>query len=170
MENPGQFADGPIRYTIQEKVQVIKWYWGPYSVEETCEKFFEIFPGRPVPCANTIFSWSRKLESEGCLNDDHKTSLRPARKLKEEIKTRVCAAIEQEPMTSTRALANVTNVPRTTVPKILKENNYHPYKVHFVQSLLASDSVKRLRFCQQMQELIAANLDIEESICVLRVK
>ena len=165
MENANMFAGGAIRYTIAGKVQVLKWYWGQYSVAETRAKFFEEFLDRPVPSPNTIYSWCRKLETEVCLNDEHVQTQRPARKLREDTKVQVCAAIENQPTASTRALANITYVPRTTVRKVLQEHGYHPYKLHFVQKLIPGDGERWIRFCREMQLLIAEQPDAVETIC-----
>ena len=78
------FAGGAIRYQIAEKMQVLRWYWGQYSVAEIRAKFFEEFPDRPVPSQNTIYSCCWKLETEECLNDEHVQTQRPARKLRED--------------------------------------------------------------------------------------
>ena len=56
METANMFAGGAIRYAIAEKVQVLKWYWGQYSVAETRAKLFEEFPDRLFPSPNTIYS------------------------------------------------------------------------------------------------------------------
>ena len=90
---------------------------------------------------------------------------RPARKLREEAKVQVFAEIENQPTASTRLLANIKNVPRTTVRKVLKEHRYHPYKLHFVEKLIKGDDEGRIRFCREMQLLIAEQPDAVETIC-----
>lgn len=62
----------------------------------------------------------------------------------------VLQEIENNPSTSTRAIARHTGIGKSTVHDILKRNAFHPYHVTRVQTLQPRDYANRLRFCRQM--------------------
>lgn len=59
----------------------------------------------------------------------------------------VLAAVENEPTTSVRKIANECGLPKSTVNVILKKHKYHPYKPTILQGLHPGDTERRLNFC-----------------------
>lgn len=51
--------------------------------------------------------------------------------------------------TSTRRVAQATDVSRRSIGRILKKNNYHPYKSHGTQELKDGDYERRLDYCEK---------------------
>lgn len=62
----------------------------------------------------------------------------------------ILAEVEEDPSTSTRRISRRTGVARSTVHRILKRNNLHPYHVQRVQALLPADYQRRINFCREM--------------------
>lgn len=70
-----------------------------------------------------------------------------------------------DPTLSTRKLATVTNIPRTTIRRILKQHKFHPYKIHLVHELNEDDFDRRQQFCEVMTERIDADANFLFNIC-----
>jgi len=51
----------------------------------------------------------------------------------------ILGAFEEDPHTSSRAVAQAVGVSQYTVLNVLHRNGYHPYKVHLHQDLTAED-------------------------------
>ena len=64
----------------------------------------------------------------------------------------VIDSIESNPKLSVRRLGNQCNISRESVRKILKKNDYHPYKPQIVQELHAADYGHRIKFAEEMQK------------------
>lgn len=77
----------------------------------------------------------------------------------------VLGQVAADPTTSTRKLATVTNIPRTTIRRILKQHKFHPYKIHLVHELNEDDFDRRQEFCEVMSERILANANFLFNIC-----
>ncbi|KAJ8916777.1 hypothetical protein NQ315_005782 [Exocentrus adspersus] len=64
----------------------------------------------------------------------------------EEKKLDIALELLENPHTSTVSLARNHDVPRTRIRRFLKQEKYHPYKVHLVQEPLEDDYDRRLQF------------------------
>ncbi|KAJ8962597.1 hypothetical protein NQ318_000990 [Aromia moschata] len=53
---------------------------------------------------------------------------------------------------------------RTTVLRILRKQNYHPYKFQLVQELNEDDPDRRLQFCETMMNLCQTNPNLHQQI------
>lgn len=62
--------------------------------------------------------------------------------------------IEADPSTSTRVIARRTGISKSSVHKILKKHEFHPFHVTRVQTLQPRDFPARVRFCQEMLQKI----------------
>lgn len=58
----------------------------------------------------------------------------------------VLAAFKIQPHVSTRMISRQMDISHSSVYHILKDNSYHPYKIHYVQGLRLSDPNRRLIF------------------------
>ncbi|EZA47915.1 hypothetical protein X777_15034, partial [Ooceraea biroi] len=67
------------------------------------------------------------------------------------------AAIHVNPHISTRVMAREIGIPRTTIQRILKQGNYHPYHVTLTQALTQNDMQLRVHFCLWAQQMIRAD-------------
>ena len=64
----------------------------------------------------------------------------------------VLLAVEAEPTTSTRRLSAEFNISQSSVCRILKKENIHPYKPVYSQELVDGDDDRRSQFCEMMHE------------------
>lgn len=62
----------------------------------------------------------------------------------------VLEAVEQDPSISVRGIEESIGVPKSSAHRILQKNQFHPYHVQRVQTLLPRDYPERVRFCQTM--------------------
>jgi hypothetical protein len=58
------------------------------------------------------------------------------------------------PNLSSRRLANELNISRTSILRILKDLNFHPYKLQLTHALSPEDHGARLEFCRSQLEII----------------
>jgi hypothetical protein len=69
------------------------------------------------------------------------------------------------PQQSLREMSRHTNIPKSTIGKILKKHSFHPYKMHFVHTLSGDDFDRRIEFCEIMTARIAENDQYLHHIC-----
>lgn len=62
----------------------------------------------------------------------------------------VLAAFSNDPHASVRSVAKEMDISHTSVHRILKKNDFHPYKLHYVQGLKPSDPDRRLQYISKM--------------------
>lgn len=62
----------------------------------------------------------------------------------------VLAAFSVTPHASIRTVARQTDISRSTVHRILKNNLFHPFKLHCVQELKPSDPERKLQFISEI--------------------
>jgi len=136
-------------YTVQERVQLIKWYYGGNSVAGTRDLFAAMFPERPVPSRSTIQRTIMNFESCGSVskrkNVQGGDNGEPA-----DLELLICAAVENNNSLSSRQIADMFGVSHTNVQKLLHKNNYRAFKVSTSQILLEDDYFRRLEFCENM--------------------
>ena len=58
--------------------------------------------------------------------------------------------IQQDPGTSSRRISHTTGIPRTSVLRILKTEEYHAFYIQKVQSLNPGDYQNRINFFERM--------------------
>ncbi|KAJ4433205.1 hypothetical protein ANN_15462 [Periplaneta americana] len=69
----------------------------------------------------------------------------------------ILEAVNMTPSINTRRLALQVNVPHTTVWRLLKEYQLHPYHLQRVQALSPTDYPARVRFCQWFLQQCGVN-------------
>jgi hypothetical protein len=77
----------------------------------------------------------------------------------------VLGQVHLDPTLSTRQLASVSGINRTSIQTILKKNKFHPYKIHLVQELHEDDYDRRLQFCEIMSERAGNDPQFLFNIC-----
>ncbi|KAJ8940466.1 hypothetical protein NQ318_000570 [Aromia moschata] len=60
---------------------------------------------------------------------------------------------KRPPHSTSTLVASENEVSQTTVLRILRKENYHPYKFQLVQELNEDDPDRRLQFCETMMNL-----------------
>jgi len=59
------------RYTLEERVFIVRTYWKRKSIKSSQQQFLENFGGRHPPSKSSIWALSKKLETKGTLLDEH---------------------------------------------------------------------------------------------------
>lgn len=137
-------------YTIYEKVTITAWAISlETSIEECRLKFFHQF-NKQAPPRKTISYWREKLLETGSLVTDRPRSGRPSTATGDNSEAIVLESVAEDPTTSTRRLSDEVNVSQSSVCRILKNNNFHPYKPLYSQFICDGDSDRRAQFCEQM--------------------
>lgn len=138
-------------FTIEEKVVVTSWAIVHENVEESRRLFVDRF-GKEAPSRQVISYWKCKLLETGSLVKDRPRSGRPVTASGDDSKQAIINVVDEDPQISTRRISDVTDITRTTVRRILKKENYHPYKPVYSHFLQDSDDDRRLQFCEVMLE------------------
>lgn len=144
-------------FSRDEKLQMIKWYYGGNSFRETINLFIVAFENRPIPAVGTVRKIIQKFENSGCLNvckkcqppSEHNVPMNIEREQRE---VEVCALVETSEPCSSRKLAEELDMSGQTVRDILKRNKYRCYKVEKTQEIFAADRIRRMEFCETMIE------------------
>lgn len=150
-------------FSVEERVQIIKWYYSGCTVEEIIGRFIFMFENRPVPASTTIKDMVHRFENTGCTQNctkcrDHdfpqppEGIRHPRNENQEQRETAVCSLAEVNfPCNSTAIAAELDIAPRT-VRNILKRNKYRCYKLRTTQEIFPEDCEKRMLFCKDMIE------------------
>lgn len=118
----------------------------------------EKFPNRVSPHHSKFQKIHQHLSEHGKFYK--RDSSRPARERTirtAETEENVLHQIENNPSTSTRAIAQRTRISNATVWRILKEQQLYPFHLQKVQNLLPADFPRRLDFCTWMRDKFREN-------------
>lgn len=69
----------------------------------------------------------------------------------------VVGSVVEDPHTSQRSVSRATGISRSSIQRLLRKNNFHPYKIQFHQTLYPADFEKRLEFCMNVMDKCSAN-------------
>jgi hypothetical protein len=141
------FAPGRIRYTKEERIEMVKLY-GDHActAREVCDEFHRRHPDRPSPASSTVSRLIVKFNNTGSVtNQSYKWKTKPATGV--EKTTAVLAAYEVCPVQGVRHVAQEGGISMKSVHRILKENDMYPYKIQLIHELERDDTERRLTFC-----------------------
>lgn len=68
------------------------------------------------------------------------------------------------PQQSIRIVAERHGVPRMRTQRLLKLHTFHPFKIRLIHELSEDDPDKRLRFCEEMEAMVAADPHLVKQI------
>lgn len=66
----------------------------------------------------------------------------------------VLGCIQENPKTSVRKISRTTGISATSVHRIIRKHNYHPYHIQLHQQLLEVDFQRRVELCQWALQMI----------------
>lgn len=121
--------------------------------EEVCVLFNTKYPDRSIS-QSTVSKIERKYRETGSVDDLPKKG-RPV--IDEDTKLNVFLAMEENPHNSVRQLGRDYDIPFTSVHKVLKQQKWHPFKIHLVQELSDDDPDRRMEFCQILMNMCNDN-------------
>lgn len=133
------------RYSVAEKVDMVlacaEMNGNPRLAAQL---YTSRHPGRPVPTATTIANVFDKFRKDGSV---HRRRRLKATVVSEDFEIDVLAYVKVNPQTSSREIARQCGSSATSVWKVLRRHNLHPYHVCLHQDLSEGDFEKRLEFC-----------------------
>lgn len=126
------------------------------SFQEVANLFNVTFPDRLPISKSTVFRTISRFGETGSIKDKPRSG-RPKTATNPDAALDVLLTFEENPHASIRKTSQQTGVSRTSVGRILKLHDYHPYKIKLVQELIGDDHDRRLEYCETMMERVAAN-------------
>lgn len=151
-------------FSVEEKVQIVKWYVLGHPSREITDLFVVAFENQPPPSRTTIRRIVRNFEQTGCVSPKKHKLMRE--KTEEEInkEINVCALFEEDPYRTLRQVSNEMGLGKDDIRKILKAHGYKSFKVRKTQELLAQDNFSRMEFCENVMELCNQDANFIENI------
>ena len=116
------------------------------NAERAVQLYARLYPNRRLPNPRTFCAVDRRLRETGSFN-------RPTRdigghnRLRNERNNEILNKVQENPHTSTRAVAAVLDLPQTHVWKCLNKDKLHPFHHQKVQGLEPTDYAPRIQFC-----------------------
>lgn len=155
-------------YSNEERVFIIKNYYGGNSYRRVRDLFSIKYEDKPIPSVSTISKLVTKFEStasvavtDGNEGNNNNNRIRH-NEVNEEL---VLAMISQNSRYSIRHIASECGLHHSTVLRILKTHGYKSYKFQTHQELLLADFETRSTFCEIMQEKANRDQHFISSIC-----
>lgn len=121
------------------------------------------FPERRQPSRKT-YSYVETRMREGSFPGKDKHRQHAAAVRTEEMCINVLAYVQVHPQISTRNLANEVHISKSSVQRILKSYNFHPFKIHLHQELRAGDFERRITLIAHFEDLMERNPNILNQI------
>lgn len=151
-----------MEYTLEEYTDIHMYYGRADG--NTCEGrriYQELYPQLKVPNVKTFTRVHQRLRTTCSLRQ---TKSGGYDQRDPDLVVKIMQHIEEDPSTSTRAIAAAEGVSRNTVWKILKEQQMHPYHFQRVQALEAGNLEGRLTFLTWMLQQISADRHFSSKI------
>lgn len=98
-----------------------------------------------------------KERFERTANANYEKTRRTHESTNEDTQFRIVASVVENPNTSVRQISKEIAIPKSTVNKVLKKNEFHPYHFEHHQSLTNQDFRNRLQFCNWILAKIEEN-------------
>jgi len=142
------------RYTLEERVFIVRTYWKTESIKSCQQQFLEKLGGRHPASKSSIWALLKKLETKGTLLNEHMGG-RP--KMSEETSQNVKDQLLASPKKSLRQLSQESGLSRSTCQHAAKKAKLHAYCISVVDELKQPDQVKRVAYCRWFQTLLKVN-------------
>lgn len=128
-------------YTPREIVNIIKILGECRDNHKAAERLYALrYPNARHPDRKTIRDVTRRAEQGYMVRKRRKTGPR------ELIVLGVRAIVAENPHISTREIQRIHGVPKSTVNRVLRHSQFHPYHIKLTQALEAGDYGRRLNF------------------------
>ncbi|XP_066251951.1 histone-lysine N-methyltransferase SETMAR-like [Euwallacea similis] len=119
------------------------------SADQNClltqRMYAQKYPDRRQPSVRSLEKLKERFIRTGNVTYE---KCERTKRTSDEDQLNVLLSVISEPSTSSTTISKETNVPRSTVSKILKRNKFHDYSISFHQELLGPDLEIRRTFCQ----------------------
>jgi len=142
------------RYTLEERVFIVRTYWKTESIKLCQQQFLEKFGRRHPSSKYCIWALSKKLETKGTLLDEL-TGGRP--KMSEETIQIVKDWLQASPKKSLRRISQESGLSRSTCQRAAKKSKLHACRTSVLHELKEPDQVKRVAYCRWFQTHLKEN-------------
>ena len=150
-------------HTIAERVEIIEIFFGNNQcANRTVELFNELHENSRVQ-RKYVLELVSKFRETGSVANRKRNIENPVRN--EGTEVAILGHVNLDPTLSTRQLETVAGVSRRSIQRILKDHQFHPYKIHLVQELHEDDFDRRLQFCELMSEMIMNDANLLFNTC-----
>lgn len=134
------------------------------SITGAQRSFRRHFGKRAAPSRKVILRAVRNFRKTGNIKKRQSPG-RPRTVRNEENIKIISATIAQDPQQSTRRLAQVVSLKRSSVQRVLKNDlKLYPYKAQVVQQLIPADKVNRVKFCEWLMEKCTAEQNFMQKL------
>ena len=150
-------------YSIPERVEIIELFFKNNECgNRVAELFNQLHPDKQAS-GKIVRELVAKFRETGSVCNKKRQFENPV--LDEPMEIAVLGQVAVDRTLSTRQLANVSGVSRTSVQRILKKYKFHPYKIRLVQELNEDDFDRRVQFCEIMSERAMQNENFLFNVC-----
>lgn len=109
--------------------------------------YAERYPQRARQSFNVFRRLAARICTRGQVQPTNNRGNRIMRHVRDERATDILAAVIVDPNISTRRLERDSGVSQSSVCRVFKDHNFHPYHIHMHQELNESDFQSRVIFC-----------------------
>lgn len=136
--------------------------------ERSCREVAGLFNaefrvGQPSISSTTVSRTMKRYRDTGSVKDQPRSG-RPKTTTSDEVALDVLQTIVETPITPARQISRDLDIPHPSVLRILKQNKFHPYKVHLVQELSEDDFDRRLEYCETVMRKVDEDPDFIQNI------
>jgi len=139
-------------YTKEEKIQIVKWFYGGNSAKIVRDLFSVHFPESQISSVEGIRKMIKQFEQTGSVLSS-KNKMQVLEPDATEMEVLICAAIEEDSTLSCYKLADMFQTNKTNVFRILRKHGYLFFKVSKHQQICDADLERRMVFCEQAMEM-----------------
>lgn len=147
-------------YSVQERVEIISLFYKNHENATITANLFNERHADKHLHHPYVLDLVRKFVRTGSVTNSKRATER-----NEVLELAVLGHVSVDPTLSTRKLAAVSGVSRTTVQRILKKHKFHPYKISLVHELNEDDYDRRLQFCETISETTTTNPRFLFNVC-----
>lgn len=137
------------QFTNEEMRDMICVYaQGNFCGRSAARRYELIYPNRRQPNHKIFANLFRRLGETGSFHSKNYGG-RP-KNITPNQEDEILVRVDENPEVSSRRLSAATGVSQSSIIRILKKENFHPYHFTPVQNLLPRDLPRRLQFCQRI--------------------
>lgn len=126
------------------------------NMYEASRLYAERFPDRRHPKANVFSRLLERVRETGIV-DYKKPEFRNPRVCHQENENLVMQCVVENPHISTRSIAEQLDMSQSSVSRIIRKNNFHPYKMIVHQELSQNDYELRIQFAEWGLRILQEN-------------
>lgn len=148
--------------SVEHKVEAIVIFGeAQRNYHEAVRIFNDRYPDRPIS-RTYLRELLRKFQATGSV---HSMKRSAPSQIPEDQHIDILADIVANPTQPTSQVAKAADVSASTVQRLLKKHQFHPYKMQILHQLIDDDPDRRIEYCEIMTERIVQNPNYLKTIC-----